>query len=149
MGQHEIEIALHADADLAAFVTRHLPEGDFRNVMLKPNWVKHQEHPEFPIEALVTSTALIEACIEACLRKYRGLKKITIGDVPLQTCDWAALVSQAGLDRLMEKYRGRTEPVVQFRDLRRERWTLKEGFLQLDSDHPGDPLGYSEVIIDE
>ncbi|HZJ15860.1 MAG TPA: DUF362 domain-containing protein [Chthoniobacteraceae bacterium] len=145
---HEIEIALQSGGDLSAFLERNLPEGDFRNVVLKPNWVKHQEHPEFPIEALVTSTALIDACIEACLRKYPRLKKITVGDVPLQICDWAALVKQAGLDRLMDKYRGRTEPVVQFLDLRRERWTLVDGFLTLDSDHPGDPLGYSEIIID-
>jgi uncharacterized protein (DUF362 family) len=143
-----LDFALGPATDLRAFVARNLPEGDFRRVVLKPNWVKHQERPEFPIAALVTSAALIDAAIEACLAKYPALEKITVGDVPLQTCDWAALVAQSGVDRLIEKYRGHARPSVQFLDLRRERWTPRGGFLELDSAHPGDPLGYSEVVLD-
>jgi len=143
-----LEIALGPKIDLPAFVARQLPDGAFRRVVLKPNWVKHAEHPEFPIEALVTSTALIEATIEACLAKYPTLEKITVGDVPLQTCDWDALLRQSGVDRLIEKYRGHTAPTIQFLDLRRERWRPRAGFMELDDAHPGDPLGYSEVIID-
>lgn len=142
---NEIDIALGPDTDPTAFILRNLPEGDFRKIMLKPNWVKHEEHPEFPIAALVTDTTLIEAAIEACRQKYPRAEKITVGDVPLQTCDWAALIRQTGVDRLIEKYRGSR---VQFLDLRRERWTPRDGFMELDSSHPGDPLGYSEVVID-
>lgn len=145
---NEIDIAFGPETDKAAFILRNLPEGNFRNVLLKPNWVKHEEHPEFPIAALVTSTELIAECLQVCLKKYPRLEKITIGDVPLQTCDWTALMQQAGVNRLIETYRGRVGPVVQFLDLRKERWRPKGGFMELDSDHPGDPLGYSEVIID-
>ncbi len=145
---NEIDIALGPKIDTASFILRNLPDGDFRGVVLKPNWVKHAEHAEFPIEALVTSTALIDHCIQACLQKYPGLKKITVGDVPLQTCDWAALLAQSGVDRLVEKYRGRAEPLVQFLDLRRERWRPRAGFMELDSSQPGDPLGYSEIVLD-
>ncbi len=143
-----LDIALGADPDLRTFVSRNLPDGEFRKVVLKPNWVKHAERPEFPIEALVTSTALIEATIEACLAKYPGLEKITVGDVPLQTCDWDLLIRQSGVFRLIEKYRERTGPTIQFLDLRRERWRPVGGFMELDSGHPGDPLGYTEIIID-
>jgi uncharacterized protein (DUF362 family) len=132
-----------------SLIARHLPAGDFRNIVIKPNWVKHQEHPEFPIAALVTSTELIDDCIKVCLQKYPGVEKITVGDVPLQTCDWAKLIAQAGIDRLIEKYRGHGAPIIQFLDLRRERWTPRDGFMELDSSHPGDPLGYSEIVIDE
>jgi uncharacterized protein (DUF362 family) len=143
-----LDIALGQETDLRAFVSRNLPDGGFRKVVLKPNWVKHQEHPEFPIAALVTSAALIDATIEACLAKYPHLEKITVGDVPLQTCDWAALVQQSGIDRLIEKYRGHSQPEIHFLDLRRERWRPVRGFMELDSDHPGDPLGYAEIVID-
>ena len=146
---NEIDIALGPDTDMAAFVARNLPAGEFRRVVIKPNWVKHQEHAEFPIEALVTSTRLIDETIRACIAKYPGLEKISVGDVPLQTCDWAALIKQTGVDRLIEKYRGSSAPLVQFLDLRRERWTPRNSFMELDSSHPGDPLGYSEVVIDE
>ncbi len=143
-----LDVALGAETDLRTFVARNLPDGDFRRIVLKPNWVKHQERPEFPIEALVTSTALIDAAIEACLEKYPALETISIGDVPLQTCDWEALIRQSGAERLIEKYRGHTAPMIRFLDLRRERWTPRGGFMELDSAHPGDPLGYSEVILD-
>ena len=145
---NQLDIALGPETDMAAFVARNLPEGAFRRVVIKPNWVKHQEHAEFPIEALVTSTRLIDETIRACLAKYPGLEKISVGDVPLQTCNWAALIAQTGVDQLIEKYRGSTAPVVQFLDLRRERWTPKDGFMELDSAHPGDPSGYSEIVID-
>lgn len=145
---NELEIALGPETDLGAFILRNLPAGIFRNIVLKPNWVKHAEHAEFPIAALVTDTALIDECIRACLKKYPGLEKISVGDVPLQTCDWAALIAQTGVDKLIEKYRGSSAPVVEFLDLRRERWRPKGGFMELDSDHPGDPRGYSEVVID-
>ena len=145
---NELDITLGPDADVAAFVARNLPEGVYRRIVVKPNWVKHAEQAEFPIEALVTGTRLIEAVIEACIAKYPGLEKISVGDVPLQICDWAALIAQTGVDKLMEKYRGSSAPVVQFLDLRRERWMLKDGFMELDSAHPGDPSGYSEVVID-
>ena len=145
---NELDITLGPDADVAAFVARNLPEGVYRRIVVKPNWVKHAEQAEFPIEALVTGTRLIEAVIEACIAKYSGLEKISVGDVPLQICDWAALIAQTGVDKLMEKYRGSSAPVVQFLDLRRERWMLKDGFMELDSAHPGDPSGYSEVVID-
>ncbi len=142
---NEIDIALGPDTDPVPFILRNLPDGNFRRIVLKPNWVKHEEHAEFPIAALVTGTALIEACIEACRKKYPRAEKIIVGDVPLQTCDWAALIRQTGVDRLMEKYRG---SLVQFLDLRRERWIPKDGFMELESAHPGDPLGYSEIVID-
>ncbi len=140
-----LDIALGPDADVTAFVARNLPEGTFRKIVLKPNWVKHAEHAAFPIEALVTSTRLIDETIQACLKKYPGLEKISVGDVPLQICDWAALIAQTGVDKLIEKYRGSS---VEFLDLRRERWSLKDGYMNLDSAHPGDPRGYSEVVID-
>lgn len=146
--QH-IEILLDQERDAADFFARNLPEGDFRRIVLKPNWVKHAEHPEFPIEALVTSAQVIEDCLEACLKKYPQVEKITVADVPLQTCDWEKLIRQSGLDRLIEKYRARTQPRIEFLDLRRERWQLRGGFMQLDTGHPGDPLGYSEVVLDE
>lgn len=145
---NELDIVLGPEPDMAAFAARNLPDGAFRKVVIKPNWVKHQEHAEFPIAALVTSTRLIDEVIQACIAKYPGLEKISVGDVPLQTCDWAALIAQTGVDKLIEKYRGSIAPVVQFLDLRRERWTPKDGFMELDSSHPGDPNGYSEVIID-
>jgi uncharacterized protein (DUF362 family) len=126
-----------------------LPTGAFRRILVKPNWVKHQEHDAFPIEALVTSTDLIEAVVDACLECYPDVESITIGDVPLQSCDWARLHAQAGLDRLERKYGSREDVRIRILDLRKEKWRFDDGFMKLDSDVPGDPLGYVEVVLDE
>jgi len=130
-------------------VRRLLPGGAFRRILVKPNWVKHQEHDAFPIEAIVTSTDLIEAVVDACLEGYPEAESITVGDVPLQSCDWKRLHAQAGLERLERKYGSREDVRIRFLDLRKEKWRLENGFMKLDSNVPGDPLGYVEVILDD
>ena len=129
------------------FVLSQLPEGDFRHVMIKPNWVKHAEHPEFPIEALVTDSRLVAATIDACREAYPRVESIRIGDVPLQSCDWDRLCAQARIGVLQEQYA--SDRRISFHDLRRERWRLVNGFMERDPHAPGDPLGYHEVALDE
>lgn len=127
-----------------------LPDGDFRKIVLKPNWVKHEEQPAFPISALVTSTTVIEATLGACLEKYPAAEEITVGDVPLQGCDWELLLDQAGIRALAEKYKNYKRPVVRFLDLRRERAQVIRGYVR-QSPNPGggDPKGYREIVLDD
>jgi len=135
---------------LESFVSRWLPLGPFRRILIKPNWVLHQQDPAFPIDALVTSSELIDAVLEACLEKYPTLDEITVGDVPLQSCDWDLLVRQSGVDRLIAKYQGYRQPRIYFRDLRRESVLLKSGYM-VPSAHNGhgDPRGYQEIRLDQ
>lgn len=136
--------------ELQEFCSQALPEGDYKTILIKPNWVKHQEDPAFPIQALVTSSDLIEATIEACLARYPGVQEITVGDVPLQSCDWDLLVSQAGVDRLIAKFAEIQRPKIRFLDLRRE--IYRNGKRILAENAPGsfgDPRGYREVTLDQ
>ena len=135
--------------ELLPLVLRWLPEGDFRRICIKPNWVMHEERPDFPIRALVTSPALIEATIDACLQKYPRTERITVGDVPLQSCDWELLMSQCGLDAVRARHSGRPQPQIRFLDLRRERFRRVRGYLVPDTrPHEGDPAGYRDVVLD-
>lgn len=128
----------------------YLPDGKFERILIKPNWVKHQESPHFPIDALVTNHAVIDAVIQACLEKYKSLKCLTIGDVPLQTCEWDLLLQQAQIQLLIEKYENYREPRIQFLDLRRERFNSSNGFLVEERGGKfGDPQGYKEVVLDK
>jgi uncharacterized protein (DUF362 family) len=131
-------------------ILANLPGGDFRRILVKPNWVRHEEVPAFPIEAMVTNSSLIEAVIEACLAKYPAVEEIIVGDVPLQGCDWPKLVSQAGIDRLMRKYETLESPRIRFVDLRRELAVVTDGFIRkIPNAAGGDPKGYREVILDQ
>lgn len=145
----QLQILDWKNPDAPPLIGPLLPDGDFRKILLKPNWVLHASHPEFPIEALVTSSALIEAVIKACFAKYANLESLTVGDVPLQSCDFETMCRQSGINALRERCRERFGKRVRFLDLRRERYRLVKGFLELESDAPGDPSGYGEVILDE
>jgi uncharacterized protein (DUF362 family) len=132
------------DLPLHDFIRSCLPDGSFQRILLKPNWVKQAESTDFPIEALVTSSEVIEAVLDECLKKYPNPEWIRVGDVPLQSCDFELLSAQVGLGRLRTKYGTR----VEFLDLRRERWKLQGGFLELGDAIGGDPAGYREVVLD-
>jgi len=124
-----------------------LPKGEYRHILIKPNWVFHQTTNIFPIDAIVTSSKLIENVIDVCLELYPNLDRITIGDVPLQTCDWDTLLVQAGIDRLIKKYKDDNR--IKFYDLRKERIRINKGYFK--AYNVGifrDPLGYKEVILD-
>jgi uncharacterized protein (DUF362 family) len=127
----------------------HLPEGDFGKILIKPNWVKHQENERFPIAALVTDSRVIDAAIRACIEKYSSLTEIIVGDVPLQSCDWDVLKRQSGVDLLIEKYGQYRKPQIRFLDLRRERVNVRSGVLEKSSSASfGDPKGYREIQLD-
>jgi len=132
------------------WITRSLPDGAFRRIVLKPNWVHHEDSPHFPIRALVTSPDLIDAVIEACVNKYPDADSIAVGDVPLQSCDFDLMIRQSGMDAVIAKWSGLARPRISFHDWRRERYVLRDGFMQKDTSHDfGDPAGYREVRMDQ
>src|SRR5215467_4421978 len=117
-GQDEVAVRLRRTTgettQLREFCLEVLPEGNYKTVFIKPNWVRHQDDSAFPVEGLVTSTALIEATIDACLARYPEVREIVVGDAPLKTCDWDLLMSQTGMGRLMAKYAGFERPDIRF-----------------------------------
>lgn len=146
----DITRSVREDALPLNWIARALPDGDFRRIVLKPNWVHHEDSPHFPIRALVTSSDLIDAVITACLNKYPHAESIVIGDVPLQSCDFETMLRQSGMDRVIEKWKRHPAPRISFCDWRRERYVLRDGFMQKDESKDfGDPAGYREVMLDQ
>lgn len=136
------------NAELADRIRALLPRGDFRRICIKPNWVLHEQQPAFPIRALITSRRLICATLDACLAAYPNAEWITVGDVPLQSCEFERMLDQCGLKAEISRYEAIPNPRIRFLDLRRERFRLINGFLEHDPSAMGDPLGYREVILD-
>jgi uncharacterized protein (DUF362 family) len=61
-----------------------------RNILLKPNWVKHPSDPGDQI-CLYTNNNFLLASLESVLEMSPA--KVTIGDAPIQGCDWGKLVT--------------------------------------------------------
>ena len=67
-------------------------------VVLKPNWVLHYNQSGSSLDCLITHPSVIEA-----VAQYVALNKplrITIGDAPIQGCDFSSLVESCGLNQI-------------------------------------------------
>ncbi len=145
-----LEVLTRSERPDPAWIAAQLPSGDYRKIVLKPNWVQHEVSPDFPIRALVTSAAIIDATIRACLEKYPHAEQILVGDVPLQGCDFDLMLMQSGADLVAKNFADYKSPKIVFRDLRRERFELRNGFLtEIRTGGFGDPAGYREIVLDE
>lgn len=64
-------------------------------VVVKPNWVMHCNKGPWGLEPLLTHGTVVRAVSEALLRT--GLDRLTVGDAPLQSCDFGRLLDAGGL----------------------------------------------------
>lgn len=85
-------------------------------VLLKPNWVLHYNQSGSSLDCLITHPSVIEA-----VAQYVALNQpsqITIGDAPIQGCDFSSLVESCGLNQIAANIRqqfGVSCEIVDFR----------------------------------
>jgi uncharacterized protein (DUF362 family) len=99
--------------------------GPGARITLKPNWVMHYNQSGASLDCLITHSSVIEA-----VAQYAALTRpalITIGDAPLQGCDFVQLMESCGLEDMalnIEKRFGVPCRVVDFRRTVLEGMTL-------------------------
>ena len=86
-------------------------------VLIKPNFVMHENRGGFGLDPLVTHPSLICATAEAALRAGAG--EVLIGDAPLQSCNFDQLLYDTGLDCWAAALMARHPRFRGIRDLRR------------------------------
>jgi len=84
-------------------------------IVIKPNWVFHENQRGAGLDCLLTHSSIIEA-----VAKYVGLTNpahLIIGDAPIQGCDFEQLRRLAGVDELADHLRrhGLQFSIVDFR----------------------------------
>lgn len=126
----EIFTNREASDGLEALILNRLPTGNIRKILIKPNLVAHESNPSFPIEAKVTDPKIILAIIKACLQKYPEMEMVTIGDAPLQSCDWDLMLKQAGYTEMFKEVQKLTRGRVKLSDFRLERATITGGLIE-------------------
>lgn len=90
-----------------------IPAGS--RIVLKPNWVFHENQSGAGLECLITHSSIIEA-----VAKYVRLTdpaRVVIGDAPLQGCDFEQLRRDAGIEGMADRLRrsGLQFSIVDFR----------------------------------
>jgi uncharacterized protein (DUF362 family) len=94
-------------------------------VLVKPNFVLHENQGPWGLEPLVTHPSLVRLVTEAALRA--GAEEVLVGDAPVQGCDFPALLAATGLDQWAQDL-SRTEPrFMGIRDFRRTTCQLLNG----------------------
>ena len=86
-----------------------------KRVLVKPNWVLHENLAGNGLDCLITHTEVLEAVVH--LAALARPASIIIGDAPIQGCDFAALERLAGFERLRIAGRRLGVP-VEIRDFR-------------------------------
>lgn len=76
-------------------------------VLVKPNWVTHHNHSGAGLDPLVTHTSVVEAILLYAIRARPAV--LTVGDAPIQGCDFGALRAAAGIDAMLERLRPEAE----------------------------------------
>jgi uncharacterized protein (DUF362 family) len=99
--------------------------GPGARVVIKPNWVCHDNPYEKNLDALVTHSSLIKHLIDFMAVALNGHGSIIIGDSPIQSCDFQVLVKRTRIAEVVELARKKYSGL----DIRIEDWrlTLFEG----------------------
>lgn len=120
-------------------------------VVIKPNFVRDWHPDGLDVFALITHPALIRAVIDEVYQALGGDGEIIIADAPNGDADFEHLVAVTGIQQIVEYYRRVKGFQIDIRDLRKYRYTLKQGphgyAHEVRHELPGDPSGYVEVDL--
>ena len=94
------------------------------SVLLKPNWVLHENRSGRTMDCMVTHASVLGAVLDLVLRAKPG--KVVVGDAPIQGCDLPKLMEAAGYSALRQLYAQANAP-VEWRDFRRTVLVNPEG----------------------
>lgn len=114
------------------------------SVVIKPNLVLHRNQNGGPLECVITHASIIRAVVDYVLRALQGSGTVTIGDAPLQSCDFGQIRSATGLDDVLSFYEQHVPNRVALIDFRREcaRMDNRVGVVGVEPT-AGDPYGYA------
>lgn len=69
-------------------------------VLIKPNFVLHYNQGSGGMEPMITHQSVIKAVVNGALQA--DASEVLVGDAPIQTCDFAALLNETGLGKWAE-----------------------------------------------
>lgn len=129
--------------------------GDLRNqiqqgmtVVLKPNFVKesHMRKPN-DWDYVITHTEIIRLVLGYVVDRLNNNGKVYIVDAPQTDSDYDEIIKRVKLKEIVEEARNHTSVVIEYFDLREERWFYKDGIIVSKKKLRGDPNGYVKINL--
>jgi uncharacterized protein (DUF362 family) len=94
-------------------------------VLVKPNWVLHENQCHGGIEPLITHASVISSVAEAALKA--GASQVIVGDAPLQGCDFEKLQAVSGIGEWAKDFLKLEPRLKPMRDFRRTKAVFVDG----------------------
>lgn len=94
-------------------------------ILVKPNFVLHENEGAWGMEPMVTHPSLIRAVVEAALQS--GAAEVLVGDAPVQRCDFQELLRLTELDEWAARLAAEEPRFKGIRDFRRTTCTVRDG----------------------
>jgi len=85
-------------------------------IVVKPNWVLHRNMGPGGMDCMITHPSVLRAVLEYVFLAKPG--HVTLGDAPLQGCDFARMLDFAGMREVVRHFRDRGLP-LEVKDFRR------------------------------
>lgn len=117
-------------------------------VVIKPNLVRHY-NPIGNMDAQITHGSVIRAVLDYVHLALKGEGSITIGDAPIQSCNFEKVIEIAGLDKIIEYYKKNTAIKINLVDFRQHTGHPQKSGLINRIGLIGDPKGYTTVNLRE
>jgi uncharacterized protein (DUF362 family) len=100
-----------------------IPDG--AKVVVKPNWVLHQNQGPWGLEPLLTHASVIRAVVEEVLRARPS--SVVLGDAPIQNCNFACLLAETGIGEWAADLAGADRRFAGVQDFRRTTCVFENG----------------------
>lgn len=118
-----------------------------QKVVIKPNFVRQSNLKNTEWLSVITNPAVIEMVMEKVAKRLQGRGTISIMDAPQEDSDFNKLVSNIGLQKIINKIRYKYNINIECYDLRIEQKVTRNGIIVRRIKLQGDPKGYVHVNL--
>ncbi len=118
------------------------------NVLVKPNMVRHENHGPGGVDCMLTHGSVVRVVLDYVLLALRGEGRVTLGDAPLQSCDFEKLLAITGIGAMAAAVQDRADVPIDLLDFRCTGRTESDaGFAGARYELAGDPNGLQPVDL--
>ena len=87
-----------------------------KKVVLKPNWVYHENGSGYGLDCLVTHASVLEAILHYVVKARP--RSMVLGDAPIQGCDFTTLMNDSGASEMVDRF-SKNGMHIEVKDFRR------------------------------